>query len=316
MLRRVLSLASRGRLSILVFHRVLALPDPLLPGEPSAQEFESLLLHIKDRYTVVSLASGIQALKDGSLPPSAVAITFDDGYANNLEVAGALLLRHRIPATVFVATGYLDGGCMFNDAVIHAIRETTAPTLNLGALNMPAWPLTSIEDRRRAVGDILDRVKHLPFDERARRVQGILKAARVERPHGLMLTRDALRQLPRSGFDVGAHTVNHPILKRTSLEVARREICDAKDELESLLGRPVTLFAYPNGKPGEDYGPEHVRMVRDAGYVGAVTGVWGAARRGDDPFQLPRFTPWTRQPLKFDLLMLRNLRQAPVLEAA
>jgi peptidoglycan/xylan/chitin deacetylase (PgdA/CDA1 family) len=316
MLRRVLSFASRGRLSILVFHRVLPRPDPLLPGEPSAAEFESLLLHIKDRYTVISLASGIQALNDGSLPPSAVAITFDDGYANNLDVAGPILLRHGIPATVFVATGYLDGGSMFNDVVIHAIRETIAEALDLTALGMPRYPLATIEDRRLALAGILDGVKHLPFDERAHRVQGILNVARVAPPRGSMLTRDAVRQLHRSGFEVGAHTVNHPILKKSSPEDARREICDARKDLENMLGRPVTLFAYPNGKPGDDYGPEHVQMVRDAGYAGAVTGVAGAARRGDDPYQLPRFTPWTRQPLKFDLLMLRNLRQGQIPEAA
>ena len=69
------------------------------------------------------------------------------------------------------------------------------------------------------------------------------------------------------------------------------------------------LFAYPNGKPGDDYGAEHVRMVHEARFRAAFSTAWGAASRASDVLQLPRFMPWTREPLKFDLLMLRNLRQ-------
>ncbi len=69
------------------------------------------------------------------------------------------------------------------------------------------------------------------------------------------------------------------------------------------------LFAYPNGRPQQDYTAEHVAMVRDAGFAAAVSTARGAADRTTDPFQLPRFTPWRREPLGFDLLLARNLRQ-------
>jgi len=111
-----------------------------------------------------------------------------------------------------------------------------------------------------------------------------------------------------AGLDVGAHTVRHPILAELSAEDAWSEIAESKRELEALLQRPVTLFAYPNGKPGSDYRGEHVRMVKEAGYTAAVSTAWGAATRDSDVLQLPRFTPWSRNPLKFDLMMLRNLR--------
>jgi hypothetical protein len=73
-----------------------------------------------------------------------------------------------------------------------------------------------------------------------------------------------------------------------------------------MIGKSVTLFAYPNGRPGIDYGPDHVRMVREAGFTAAFSTAWGAADSASDRWQLPRFTPWTRQPRKFDLLMMRN----------
>ena len=73
----------------------------------------------------------------------------------------------------------------------------------------------------------------------------------------------------------------------------------------------MPLFAYPNGRPDEDYRAEHAQMVRDAGFEAAVSTAWGSARRNSDPFQLPRFTPWDRRRWAFGLRMGRNL-QTPV----
>ena len=143
-----------------------------------------------------------------------------------------------------------------------------------------------------------------------------MSIAGTEVPKNLMLTRDSVKSLMDFGFEIGAHTVTHPILASTDTNEAWSEIQRSKNDLEDLTGRAVTLFAYPNGKPGQDYLPEHVQMVREAGFVGAVTGDWGAASRTSDNLQLPRFTPWARNPLKFDLLMLRNLRYGAKVQAA
>jgi peptidoglycan/xylan/chitin deacetylase (PgdA/CDA1 family) len=153
---------------------------------------------------------------------------------------------------------------------------------------------------------VLGTLKYAPRREEVARK--VLRAAKGDGVPSPMLTRESLRGLEWYGIDVGAHTVTHPILARVSTDEAWREICTGKRELEELTGRPVTLFAYPNGKPGRDYADEHVRIVREAGFAAAVTTAWGAAGSASDPFQLPRFTPWTRTPWKFDLLMLRNLR--------
>src|SRR5690349_18308208 len=126
--RRLFDIASGGkrdaRLSILIFHRVHAATDPLFPGEPDARSFDSLLAHIASRFRVMPLAQAARALREGTLPSRALAITFDDGYADNLAVAAPILRRHGMSATVFVASGYLDGGWMFNDIVIEAVRAT------------------------------------------------------------------------------------------------------------------------------------------------------------------------------------------------
>ncbi|MEO6929210.1 MAG: polysaccharide deacetylase family protein [Casimicrobiaceae bacterium] len=306
----------RARLSILIFHRVLERPDPLFPGEPHAAQFDALVRHVAARFRILPLAAAIDALRSGTLPARALAITFDDGYADNLAVAAPILQRYLVPATVFVATGYLDGGCMWNDLVIEALRATRADALDLQSIGLGRFPLGSSADRRHAIDQILAHIKYLPIGERQERATEILRSARVSAPSGLMLTRESLQALHRTGLDVGAHTVTHPILARLPAESARQEIVDSKRDLETLLGKPVNLFAYPNGRPDDDYSAEHVRMIRDAGFAGAVTTAAGAATRESDVYQLPRFTPWSRDPWRFDLMMLRNLRQRAERRAA
>lgn len=314
--RSMLALASMGRLSILIFHRVLPERDPLFPGEPTAAEFDALLDHLKRRFSILPLAEGISRLHDHTLPAPALAVTFDDGYADNLAVAAPLLRKHGIPATLFVATGYLDGGVMWNDVVIAAFRTTRLPELDLQGLGLGTHALGSAQRRRLAIDNVLGELKYRPHGQREREARAILRAAGGQIPPGLMLTSAGVRSLDDFGIDVGAHTVNHPILARTAADVAWREICESKRALEGIVGRAVTLFAYPNGRPNDDYHAEHVRMVKEAGFDAAVSTSWGAVTRSSDRLQLPRFTPWTRHPLKFDLLMLRNLRQKPKQELA
>lgn len=306
--RSIFSLASRGRLSILIFHRVLSEPDPLLPSEPSAAQFEALLRHLKTRFTVMPLLDAVRGLYNGTLPAGALAITFDDGYADNLSVAAPILRRNGMPATVFVSTAFLDGGCMWNDLVIEAFRAEHNPELDLTNLGLEKYVLASFEDRRAAIDRVLGGIKYLDPAQRRERALDILRVAGVAAPTQIMLTGNAVRELAETGVDIGAHTVSHPILAKIHPDEAWREIVEGKNDLERLLGRKVPLFAYPNGKPGHDYGDEHVRMVREAGFDAAVSTAWGAASRRSNVLQLPRFTPWARNPLKFDLLMLRNLR--------
>jgi len=93
---------------------------------------------------------------------------------------------------------------------------------------------------------------------------------------------------------------------------ARAEIVEGKRRLEEITDAPVTLFAYPNGKPGRDYGPRDVELVRRAGFAAAVSTRAGAANRASDLFQLPRFTPWDKSPRRFGMRLLANcVRSVP-----
>src|SRR5215831_142994 len=101
----------RGRLSILIFHRVLRQHDPLISDLPTAAQFETQMRWVREWCNVLPLGEAIDRLYAGTIPARALSITFDDGYADNEEVAAPILKRLDMTATFFVATGFLDGGC-------------------------------------------------------------------------------------------------------------------------------------------------------------------------------------------------------------
>jgi peptidoglycan/xylan/chitin deacetylase (PgdA/CDA1 family) len=123
-----------------------------------------------------------------------------------------------------------------------------------------------------------------------------------------MLTDEQLRRLADRGVAIGAHTVNHPILAAVDENDARQEISSSRAELQDLLQKDVNAFAYPNGKPGRDYLPEHRDMVEEAGFELAVATHPGVACPESDLFQLPRFTPWDPGPLRFTLRLFAAFR--------
>lgn len=298
-----------GKLSILIFHRVLPQPDPLFPEEPDAARFDTLLHWIKQTYRVIPLEDAVQGLQRASLPSRALSITFDDGYADNARVAMPILQRHGLHATFFVASGFLDGGRMWNDTVIESVRAARQDALNLENIGLGEFPLDSAAARRRCIDSILTRIKHLPPVERANAVDDVAAAADVELPNDLMMSSSELRQMSEAGMTIGGHTVSHPILASLTSAQAASEIGEGKRALEQIIGKPMNLFAYPNGKPVGDYTRRDRDLVEAAGYGAAVTTAAGASRPGSDLFQLPRFTPWDRSRLRFLGRLTHNLRR-------
>ena len=305
---------ARARLNVLIFHRVLREPDPLFPDEVDAARFDEMLGWLKSWFKVLPLDEAARRLQDGSLPARAAALSFDDGYADNHDVALPLLQKHGLPCSFFVATGFLDGGRMWNDTLIEAVRRSDRPMLDLRGLqgvqgeDLGQHALGDTAGRRAALGKLIERVKYLPPEPRLACVNAIAERAEVDLPTDLMMSSEKVRGLRRAGMQIGAHTVSHPILAKLDAQQAADEMGRSRDALQALLGEKVGLFAYPNGRPGTDYLPEvHPAIARELGFDAAVSTRWAAARRGEDVFQIPRFTPWDRDRLKFGLRLLRNL---------
>jgi len=300
---------SRARLAILAFHRVLARPDPLLADEIDAAEFERHMVFLRREFNVLPLAEACARLSRDTLPARALSLTFDDGYANNVEIALPILLRHGLTATFFVATGFLDGGTMFNDDLIEIVRTAPGGRHDLSALGLPSLMSLELDDdasRRAAIDRLIPHLKYQPLQARRDLLARIADAIGGRFPPPLMMRPADVRKLADSGMQIGGHTVNHPILTQLDLHAARAEIVDGKRRLEEITDSPVTLFAYPNGKPGDDYDARHVDLVRRAGFVAAVSSVNGVAACDADRFQLPRCGLWNQGPRRLGARLLAN----------
>jgi peptidoglycan/xylan/chitin deacetylase (PgdA/CDA1 family) len=281
-------------------------PDHMRPGEIDARTFDWHLATLTKHFNVLPLHDAIKCLKEGCLPARAVSITFDDGYADNVEVALPILWRWQLPATFFVATGFLDGGCMWNDSVIEALRQAPGAELDLANLGLARFPISTIEQRRQAAMALILAFKYLPVDERDEQVRKLLDLCSMKPPDTLMMRSDQVRTLRNAGMGIGAHTVSHPILTRLDNASARSEIAQSKNYLEELIDESVDLFAYPNGKPQKDYNIDHVNIVRSLGFFAALSTAWGTGNANSDFYQLPRFCPWDRTPRRFVLRLLQN----------
>lgn len=305
-----------GRLSILIYHRVLPTIDPLFPEEVDAQRFEAQCRWVRSLFNVLPLAQAVTRLRERTLPERALSITFDDGYADNHDVALPILRRYGLKATFFIATGFLDGGRMWNDSLIEAVRRTPLSRLDLRDVLADPDACHAVGDwrqRRQVVDRLIAQVKYLDEPRRAETVAALVGRAQVSLPNDLMLSTGKLLGMRRAGMDIGAHTVSHPILSRIDETTARQEIVDSRLRLETILDEPVRLFAYPNGKPGVDYIARDADLAQDCGFDAACSTAWGAADAGTSHFELPRFTPWDRGEGRFAWRMVRNLRRASVL---
>ncbi len=200
----------------------------------------------------------------------AVAITFDDGYADNLHEAARLLERFDTPATFFISTGYVGSGREFWWDELERI---------LG------------EDGREEYFALYEKLR--PLEDAARRERlDRMRAARGE-PSGArdshrVLTPEELCRLAAPGlFEIGAHTVTHPLLAALPASEQRRELAESRAWLQNLLGKEVASASYPYGGSGH-YTAGTVRLARELGYRRACTTAGRRVSRSDHPWELPR----------------------------
>ncbi len=303
--RSAADLRSRGKLLILTYHRILPQKDALLADDVDASEFAWQMELLQRYFRVRPLPEAVAALHAGSLEPRTVCVTLDDGYADNHDLALPVLQRLGLTASFFVATAFLNGGRMWNDTVIEALRLTQAKRVDLTELDLGIISTESISARKHAIEHCISGLKYLPPQERERRCERLAALCEVSLPRNLMMTDAMVTALARAGMDVGGHTHNHPILATVDAAEAAEEIRAGVDYLTRLTGKRIVSFAYPNGRPTQDYTQRDANLVRDAGLALAVTTARGVNDRASDRYQLARLAPWDRSPSRFLLRILQ-----------
>ncbi|MDQ8154878.1 MAG: polysaccharide deacetylase family protein [Gemmatimonadota bacterium] len=251
-----------------------------------------------------------KARRAGALPPRAVAVTFDDGYADNLHSALPALEMHKVPATVFVTTAGVGApGEFWWDALAravfapHALPATVELIAGdarfvqaLGPEVRSALPDTSGDQstspRRPLYAALSAWLRALPSAHQSAAVAELIAWSGVdaEAPEAHRRLRvDELQALARSPFiAIGGHSVTHPVLGRRPADEQHLECAESRAALAQWLGAPPRHFAYPFGE-GRDVGPGAERAVRAAGYDAAFTTDARAAWRWDRATSVPRF---------------------------
>ncbi len=284
----------RGRpaFAVLTFHRVNDDGDPFFSARSTAI-FERQMAYVARAYRVLPLEDLVERARRGGLPRNALAITFDDGYRDNLTHAAPILAHHGLSATIFLATGFIGTAEVpWFDRVALAFKKTSAP------MYAAPWgktlDLSTADGRLSALAQTFDHFTRLSDDGMRRQMDRLLETLDATDQKGfknLMLTWDDVHALRGLGFSIGAHTVNHPILSRVPPERAWKEILGSRTMIEAACGAPPRAFAYPNGG-AEDFTETVKHLVREAGFTCAVTTRFGLNTAATSPWELRRGGPW------------------------
>jgi peptidoglycan/xylan/chitin deacetylase (PgdA/CDA1 family) len=263
-------------------------PTVCLPLEA----FRLQMAFVRRAYTVVPLETIVRAVEAGrALPPRALAITFDDGYADNHRLALPVLRRLGMEATVYVSTASLDGGPPLWMAAVRAL-VLGAQQQVLTLPGMEPLVLGPLGQRAPAVRLLTRLLVPLAATERTERLAALATVAGVDLQRelaGAMLTWTQVRELSASGWTIGAHTATHVNVALVRPEEAEVEIAASRDAIEEAVGQRSQHFAYPNtGGRHRYFDTAAATILRRLGFRSAVTSRAGALSPTSDPFALPR----------------------------
>jgi peptidoglycan/xylan/chitin deacetylase (PgdA/CDA1 family) len=290
---------------ILMYHRIA--DEPIDPWDlaVSPAHFEEQLRVLRRTRHPLPLTEFVRNLIAGTLPLDAVALTFDDGYVDNLVAAKPRLAAADVPATVFLATGYLNGGRKFwwdelaqlllcgsgprNFEVI--VRGQSIPCdigdvpLTRQDVTAPAAPSRSRHTALMTIWQALRRLKESERELVMHNIRSIFTASDYHGQPEPAMTNDEVKKLVADGLvTIGAHTVTHPSLPTLETVACRREITESKLACEELIGRSVSTFAYPYG----DFDAKSREEVGRAGFAIACSTQRRPVVAVSDVLALPR----------------------------
>ena len=280
---------SGAGLVILMLHRLRDDHDPY-PLSVSRTQLRQMLAWLRTRGALVGLDDGLRALSPDRAQKVHYALTFDDGYRDNLSLIDANL-GGPVPAVVYVATGHIGGEPIWAYRLVHAVESRSRDQIDLGGLGLGHFDLALADDRHRLYELLPPRLKTLEAPELEAWVDHVCEQARPRPlPHEdrEMLDWGDVRRLAEGGVEIGGHTCSHAILSRLDDAAASEEIGLSRASIAAELGNAPRHFAYPNGGRS-DFGDRDVRLVRDAGFATATTSIEGVDRPGADPYRLLRF---------------------------
>jgi peptidoglycan/xylan/chitin deacetylase (PgdA/CDA1 family) len=294
---------------VLLYHRINSLQEDPYFLAVTPDNFRAQLVFLKQNFDIVRFGEDWSGLKRPS-----VAVTFDDGYADNLFKALPVLEEVEVPATFFISTGNIGTTEEFWWDALERIVLGNRPYPEKFELNdgrsVRVWPTSTVSDRCM----LCEKLHILMFKiDAVRRGHWLVQlqqwagAGEERREVNRVMTVEELQRLARSRWvTVGAHTVSHTLLSALPIADQKREIHESKKQLEHWLGHEVTVFSYPFGRRS-DYTRDTVNLCREAGFARAAANFPGQAHKWTDPFQIPRQTVFNWPATRFSKELKRFL---------
>lgn len=302
---------------ILVYHRVNDMNmDPQLLAV-SCKNFSEHMSILSRYYHPTSITSLLKGFENNSIPKGAIAVTFDDGYADNLSNALSILEANRIPATFYLAIGNIINNESFwwdqLESVFlmpNTLRKTLELELNekrfkweLGddtVLTTSHWELfrdwnvtngSFPTNRHLVYYDLIQKLKVQDLAERNRIIDGIWQWSGIKREnhhdHRLLEIKDVQKISCGNGAEIGAHTCHHVLLAALDSDDQEQEINQSRNELINITGKNIDSFAYPYGYKGS-YTAGTESLVRECGFKNACANRYGIVFNNTNKYAMPR----------------------------
>jgi peptidoglycan/xylan/chitin deacetylase (PgdA/CDA1 family) len=314
---------------VLLYHRITALDSDPQRLAVTPRNFAGHLEVLCRRGIPMPLDALATGAREAALPAHAFSVTFDDGYADVLEEAAPLLRASGVPATVFVSTGSTEEGREFWwDELEHLLlgagplpRRLQLPigdgsaewdlgdAATLGDADVARHRTWNVETgttptpRHALYIDLCARLRGLTGASRERTIAAlaaIANQAREARPSHRRLSREGITALAAiEGITIGSHTDSHASQSQLAPADRRADVRRATAQLETLLGRPVTAFAYPFGGAG-DVPEDDGEWLAQEGVTIACTTEPGSVRRDTPARRVPRLTVRDWSPAEFE----------------
>jgi peptidoglycan/xylan/chitin deacetylase (PgdA/CDA1 family) len=261
----------------------------------SPENFEAHLKELAENYRVIPLHQLREEVRHDKLNANTIALTFDDGYLDNLTNAVPLLEKYGLHATIFVTSGMVGSDQEFwwdtMERVFltgNALPELLSITTSDG---IKEWNLTTAEGRLHALDNIGGFLRSRPYERINLFINNLLEQVGIEQEGRLthrIVNAEQLKKLANSpSIEIGSHSVTHTKLSILSPEGQRQEIRESRNQLESIIQKPVRIFSYPFGTV-DDFTTDTAKIVKEEGYEAGIANIQGSVVESINMYSIPR----------------------------
>lgn len=304
---RLWCLLRRNKVTIITFHGVMdmAVPAEWEPLRPriTRHDFDRALMLLKRYYTFVSMRQALDILRgDEPAIPNPCVVTFDDGHKNNITCALPILRKHRIPVVFYPSTDFVSSGDPFwFDRLDFAIQQEGLHGMTLEVGNeRVVIDQANRTSMTQTLALVIKELKHshVVDSEFRSNIESIIeqleehsgRSIRDLKPgdnwSSVMSWEQVIACANSDDIEIGSHTVNHVRLSHVSDEQVKYELVESKRIIEEKTHGTCNLFCFPNGA----WSMKAVNLLKEAGYVCAVTSDSGENAPGDNLFLLKRYS--------------------------